>query len=91
MDREAAASGRLGTSTSRFVGEGRADLALPPGAQWRPVTVAFRRYGRERVYQQPFAAGGGRLCINCAWAVPGKAAGAGAEAVLEGMTLLFCG
>lgn len=91
MDASAAAAGKLGLSTSRFVDEARSDLAVPPSAEWRPVTVAFRRYGRECRYQQPFLPSGARLCINCAAAVPGKAAGGPPETVLDGMTLLFCG
>lgn len=43
VDQAAAAAGRLGMSTNRFVDTQRADLALPPGAQWRPVRVAFKR------------------------------------------------
>lgn len=43
VDQAAAAAGRLGVSTNRFVDTRRADLALPPGAEWRPVRVAFKR------------------------------------------------
>ena len=139
VDRAAAAAGKLGLSTNRFVDEQRSDLALPPGAEWRPVRVVFRRcagagaggeggcgqrpalvgprwrlpehraafpgvphcsclapsppcsYGRECTYQQPFQADGARLCINCAKPVAGAAAAQPAEALLEGMTNLFCG
>ncbi|PSC75396.1 DNA annealing helicase and endonuclease ZRANB3 [Micractinium conductrix] len=91
-DAAAAAGGQLGTSKSRFVdAQQRADLALPPRAQWHAVRVAFKRYGRETTYQQPFLPDGARLCINCAKAVPGKAAAQPPEALLDGMTLLFCG
>ena len=43
VDRAAAAAGKLGVSTNRFVDEQRSDLALPPGAEWKPVRVAFKR------------------------------------------------
>lgn len=43
VDRLAAASGKLGVSTNRFVDEQRSDLAVPPGAEWKPVRVAFKR------------------------------------------------
>jgi len=33
---------------------------------------------------------GSRLCMNCAKPVPGKAAQASADTLLDGMTLLFC-
>lgn len=33
---------------------------------------------------------GARLCINCTKPVPGKAAAQPADAMLDGMTLLFC-
>ncbi|KAL4428086.1 hypothetical protein ABPG75_002175 [Micractinium tetrahymenae] len=90
VDQAAAAAGKLGVSTNRFVDTQRSDLALPPGAEWRPVRVAFKRYGKECDYQQPFMLDGARLCINCAKAVPGKAAALPADTVLDGMTLLFC-
>ena len=48
------------------------------------------RFRREATYPQPFLPDGARLCINCAKPVPGKAAAQPAEAVLEGMTNLFC-
>lgn len=44
VDRAAAAAGRLGTSSSRFVTAERSDLLLPDGASWRSVTVVFKRY-----------------------------------------------
>ncbi|PRW44334.1 DNA annealing helicase and endonuclease ZRANB3 [Chlorella sorokiniana] len=90
VDRAAAAAGKLGLATKRFVDEQRTDLALPPGAEWKPVRVAFKRYNRESTYQQPFLPDGARLCINCAKRVPGAAAAQPAETVLEGMTNLFC-
>ena len=43
VDRLAAASGKLGVSTNRFVDEQRSDLAAPSGAEWKPVRVAFKR------------------------------------------------
>ena len=43
IEKAAAAAGRLGTSTNRFVLAERGDLALPAGAEWRPVQVAFKR------------------------------------------------
>ena len=47
VDQVAAAAGRLGTSTSRFVDAAqRADLALPPGAEWRTVRVLFNLCAR---------------------------------------------
>ncbi|GAB4813573.1 hypothetical protein N2152v2_000619 [Parachlorella kessleri] len=90
VQKEAAAAGAFGSSTSRFVDtQHRSDLALPPGAGWRPVRVKFRRLANEVTYQQPFLASGERLCANCAAPVPGAAAVL-PEAVLQGMRLLFC-
>ena len=45
LQKEAAAAGAFGSSTSRFVdSQQRSDLALPPGAGWRPVRVKFTRW-----------------------------------------------
>ncbi len=54
------------------------------------ATTTCLRYGKECEYQQPFMPDGARLCINCTKPVPGKAAAQPADAILDGMTLLFC-
>jgi hypothetical protein len=64
---------------------------MPPLSALYPACLAACRYGRETPYQQPFMPDAARLCINCAKPVPGvPKAAQPAEALLDGMTHLFC-
>jgi hypothetical protein len=66
VDLAAAAAGRLGTSTSRFVDAAqRADLALPAGAEWRTVRVLFTRCARCCCRADPMSCHHPASCSCC--------------------------